>query len=215
MHKFIMANVIVKTREEAGISFEQVYALVDESFKKWTDNGIEAPFLHYGLEEYKQVNRHTVIHVAIDSETGELLGARSHAVNRKKGYVSDFHLSVAPKARRMGIATKIMEAETEWAKSFGIRYMLCTTAVKADWSVRWHLKNGYRIIGYKHAQGNNHATYLFRKQLVPSLFWDSAIFCRCCFLVSYAITKLTKDSNGRPNLVGRVLKKIIGKSKAQ
>ena len=105
-----------------------------------------------------------------------------------------------------------MERDYGWLLPYcGFRYLLCTTAVNADWSVRWHLKNGYHIIGYKHALGNNHATYLFRKQLVPSPLWDSALFCRCCYLASYVITKLTKDSNGRPNLVGRMLRK----SKAQ
>lgn len=202
----------VKTRQESDVTDEAIYRLIQESYQRWTENGIDAPFLHDTLEEFKRKTRRSVVFVAIDEENGTLLGTHSLMPDMNQRFLFGGLLAVSPSAQGQGIATRMLEEESRRARMNGYRYLKGTTAVKAVWSVRWHLKNGYRIVGYKRSSGSSCANYMFRKQLVPSLLWDSALFCRCCYLASYVITKLTKDSNGRPNLVGRVLKKIIGKS---
>ena len=192
-----------------------IYSLLQESYQLWTANGIDAPFLHDTLEGFVRRIKRAVVFVAMDAENGELLGVHAFLPYKRQGYLFGGLLAVSPSAQGQGIATRMLEEESRRARMNGYRYLKGTTAVKAVWSVRWHLKNGYRIVGYKRSSGSSCANYVFRKQLVPSLLWDSSLFCRCCYLASYVITKLTKDSNGHPNLVGRMLKKIIGKSKAQ
>lgn len=204
-----MSNIVIRLRSKTSVSDAELYDLAIEAFAQWTERGLESPSLHRSLEDFKKIIRRTVMHVAQDAVTGELLGMRCHSIDRKKKCIYDFYLSVSPKAKRMGIATLILEAETQWAKNSSIKYLWCTTAVNAEWSVRWHLKNGYRIIGYKRSVQNNYSQYVFRKQLVPSLLWDSAFFCRCCYLVSYATTWVVKDKNGKLKLIGRIVKRIM------
>ena len=210
-----MRKIIIKNRKKTNVTDEALYALDQISHKMWREHGLSAPWMHKTFEEFQQAIQGVTMFVALDAETGELLGMHSFRIHHKQKWCYGFRLAISPSAQREGIASQMLEYEAERIKQTGYRYLKGVTATTADWSVRWHLKNGYRIIGYYHAPNNNFANYVFRKQLVPSLLWDSSLFCRCCYLASYAITKLTKDSNGHPNLVGRVLKKMIGKSKAQ
>lgn len=210
-----MKEIIIMTREEAGVSYEAIYELVKDSYRQWSDNGLDGEWLHYPFEKFKKILSHAKVDVAINSKTGELLGTRTHQINRGKKAIFDCYLAVAPKAKRMGIATRILEAEIDWARKSGFEYLCCTTATTANWSVCWHLKNGYRIVGYGRSENNNHATYRFRLQLQPSLFWSgplAPIIARLNFLLSYVISTLTKDSKGHLNVFGRLAMKILRRS---
>jgi hypothetical protein len=69
-------------------------------------------------------------------------------------------------------------------------------AINAAWSVNWHLKNGYRIVGYMRSETDNHPSYVFRLQLQPSIFWSgplAPITARICYFCSYMVTCLVKD----------------------
>lgn len=207
-----MNDVVIKTREEAGVSCEAIYELVKDSYRQWTENGLDGEWLHLPIEEFRRILNHSKVDVAIDKESGELLGTRTHQINNRKRAVFDCYLAIAPKAKRMGIATSILKAETTWARNAGFDHLFCTTAVTADWSVRWHLKNGYRIVGYNRSEKNNHATYCFRYQLQPSLLWSgplAPISARFSFILSYIIVTLTKDSDGRLNSFGHIVKKLF------
>jgi len=80
-------------------------------------------------------------------------------------------------------------------------------AINAAWSVNWHLKNGYRIVGYMRSETDNHPSYVFRLQLQPSIFWSgplAPITARICYFCSYMVTCLVKDPQGRLNTFGRL-----------
>jgi GNAT superfamily N-acetyltransferase len=205
-------NIKISTREEAGVSLEAVYSLCEDSFRQWTDFGIDLNL--YSLERYKNIIRNATIFVAINTETGELLGTHSLQPNRKKKYVYGCFLAVSSKAKHMGIGTKMFQVEEEHVRKAGFHYFQETTSVKAFWSVNWHRKNGYRIIGYKRSPAKNTAFYIFRKQLTPSLFWSgplAPITAYLHFLVSYTITCLCKTSSGELNILGKIAKKAVKK----
>ena len=207
-----MKDIVIMTREEAGVSYEAIYELVKDSYRQWMENDLDGEWLHFSIDEFIRILSHAKVHVAINKKTGELLGSRTHQINRKKNTVFDCYLAVASKAKRMGIATRILEAEIAWAKKTGFEYLSCNTATTAEWSVRWHLKNGYRIVGYGRSETNNHATYRFRLQLQPSLLWSAPlapITAHLSFFLSYVITKVTKDSAGHLNSIGIIGKKLF------
>ena len=205
-------HIRISTREEAGVSIEAVYILFQEAFRQWTEHGIEAAFLHHTLESFKRSIHNAIVFVAVDTETGELLGTHTLQPNRKKNYVHGCFLAVSPKAKHTGIATRMLQVEEEYIRKAGFHYLRGTTAVKALWSVNWHRKNGYRIIAYKRAPARNSAIYVFRKQLTPSLFWSgplAPVTANVHFFVSYTITCLCKNSSGELNLLGRIAKKVV------
>ena len=213
-----MRKLTISTREEAGVSEEAVYALFCQSFQQWTNNGIDAPFLHTTLEEFKEAIHNAFVYVATDAETGELIGTHTLQPKRNKNYVRGCFLAISPHTKHTGIATQMLRYEEECLQEKGFDYILGTTAVNAIWSVKWHLKNGYRIVGYGRSNYNNqvYATYLFRKQISPSFLWSgplAPITAGFRFLISYSINNICKTSTGKDNLIGRIARYVFRKNK--
>ena len=221
-----MRDIIIKSRNKAGISDEALYALEIDSHKIWREQGLEAPWMHLSFEEFQQAIRNVPMFVALDAETGELLGMHSFNTYRRQGWCYGFRLAVASSVRREGIASRMLDYEAELIRQAGYRYLKGITGITADWSIRWHLRNGYRIIGYYRSPKKNYANYVFRKQLIPInllsssgiafilrhpvyALHSSAAFCRLRFYLSYAVTRLVKDSHGHDNLLGRLARKMI------
>ena len=200
---FDMIDIDVKSRTGANISDELIHQLIEESFVIWKQYGLDAPFLHYTLDEFRKVTKRAVVFVALDAKTGELLGTHSFKLDKMRKCVRGGLLAVSPKVRRSGLASKMLEEEVSRFREAGYRYMIETTATTAFWSVRWHLKNGYHIIGYSRSPQNNHPTYIFRKQIVPSVILDNQLFCRFHYSLSYVITRLCKHADGSFNLLGK------------
>lgn len=209
-----MGEIVILTKKKAKISDEAIYELAMQSFLQWKDYGIEASYLNYSFEKFVKAIQYATTYVAIDAETGELLGTHSFTSNRKGKCAHGNWLAVSPKAKHKGIATKMLEYEEGRIRKAGFEYLRGMTAVPAVWSVNWHLKNGYRIVGYQRTPSNNHYTYVFRKQLAPSLFWSgplAPVTARIHFLASYTVTRLCKTSTGQLTILGKIAKKIFRK----
>ena len=159
------------------------------------------------------------VFVAHDKATSELLAMRVVKLNPVKGCAAEANLSVAPKAKRQGIGTRLIEAEVEWLKERGYRYTTCSTAIPATWSVQWHLKNGYYIVGYSRSERNNYASYLFRKQIAvdvrhhpTDLLWTrpiAPVTAKFLYVATYLATCICKDKAGKLNWIGRIIKRSL------
>lgn len=221
-----MRKIDIKKRKDTDVTDEALYALNNEAYMMWSEQGMEAPWLHRSLAEFQRIIHSVTMFVALDAETGELLGMHSFRSYRRQGWCYGFLLAVASSARCEGIASQMFTYETEYFRRSGFSYIKEVTATTADWSIRWHLKNGFRIIGYYRSPKDNFANYVFRKQLIsislssPSgiafvlrhpvyALHSSAAFCRLRFYLSYAVARLVKHTDGRDNLLGRFARKMI------
>ena len=63
---------------------EALYALDKESHRMWAEQGMEAPWMHLTFEEFQEKIHHVPMFVALDAETGELLGMHSFRPHRKQ-----------------------------------------------------------------------------------------------------------------------------------
>ena len=193
---------------------EAQYALNKESHGMWTEQGLDAPWMHLTFPEFQQAIRGIPMFVALDAETGELLGMHSFRTHRKEGWCYGYRLAIASSARREGIASRMLVYEAERIRQAGYRYLRGVTGTTAEWSVRWHLKNGYRIVGYYRVPNSNFTNYVFRKQLAPSILWGPTLgplTARMSFAASWLVNHLLKHSDGRDNLLGRFARKLIHK----
>ena len=211
-------NIIISRFDKTDLSTEDVHRLVDDAWQRWFEAGLDSVWFHPTEEQFARTVNGRIVYVAVDSETGELLGCHMLKPDCHRHRISGSFLAVAPKAQGRGIASRLLEAEAAIAIKNGYTHMQESTATTATWSIRWHLRNGYRIIGYQRRPQDNHPLYVFRKQLVPSSirhlrysFYSSALFCCLRFFASYAVTRLTKDSNGNLNLIGRIGKRILSR----
>ena len=207
-----MREIVIKNRNKTDVTDEALFALDEESHRIWAEKGLDAPWMHRSFAEFQRIIHSVAVFVALDAETGELLGMHCFKAYRRKGWCYGFLLAVASSARREGIASRMLAFETECIRKSGYRYIREVTATTAEWSVRWHLKNGYCIIGYYHSPNDNFANYVFRKQLAPSILWGPTLgplTARVSFAASWLVNHLLKHSDGRDNLLGRVARRHI------
>ena len=204
-------NIIIIRFDKTDLSIENVHRLVNDAWQRWFEARLDSVWFHPTEEQFARTVNSRMVYVAVDSETGELLGCHMLKPDRHRHRVSGSFLAVAPKAQGRGIATRLLEAEAAIAVKNGYTHMQGATATTATWSINWHLRNGYRIIGYQRRPQDNHPLYVFRKQLIPPSIhhlryslYSSTLFCRLRFIVSYIVTRLTKDSNGNLNVLGRI-----------
>jgi len=210
-------KIIIKTYKEAEVSVEELYKLEQVAFQQWTDAGLYTPISNTSVERLQRYIADKAVFVAQDEATGELLGMHTLKLNKRKGRANGANLAVSPKAQHEGIASRMLEAEAQRLSKAGYRYMVGNTGIPAIWSVKWHLKNGYHIVGYSRSERNNYASYIFRKQIVTDLrhhpadlLWTkpvAPITAKIRYCLTWMATMVCKDKAGKLNWLGRMAKR--------
>ena len=212
-------NFVIKTNKEAEVSVEELYKLEKAAFRQWTDTGLYTSIAHTSVEQFQRYLSDKAVFVAQDAATGELLGMHTLKLNKRKGRADGANLAVSPKAQHEGIASRMLEAEAQRLRKAGYRYIVENTAIPATWSVQWHLKNGYHIVGYSRSERNNYASYVFRKQIATDvrhhptdLLWTKPIApvtAKVRYCLTWMTTMICKDKAGKLNWLGRMAKRSL------
>ena len=212
---------VILTNKDAEVSAEELYKIRREAFLQWKDKGLDVWEADIPIEEFRELIRRSLVFIAQDAATGELLAMRTLILNKKKGYALEGNFSVSPKAKRQGVGSKLFEVEQQRLREKGYRYVTCTTAIPATWSVKWHLKNGYYIVGYSRSERNNYASYIFRKQIATDvrhhptdLLWAkpiASLTAKLLYCLSWLATNICKSKSGKLNAIGRIAKEVRGK----
>jgi GNAT superfamily N-acetyltransferase len=202
-------KIIIRTNREVQVPIEALNDLRRAAFEQW-----EKESLYFSMssdEHFGQYLRDKVVFVAHDEATGELLGMHTLKLNKRKGRADGANLAVSSKAKREGIASRMLEAEAQRLCKNGYRYIVENTAIPATWSVQWHLKNGYYIVGYSRSEKNKYASYVFRKQIAPSLLWSpplAPLTAKLLYCLSWLATNICKSKSGKLNWLGRMAKDV-------
>ena len=218
-------DIVIKTNKEAEVSAEELYRLFKAAYQQWIDMGIYTPAKDTTLEQFIQDISRMVVFVALDANTNELLGMHALRLNKQKGRADGYNLAVSPKAKHEGIASRMLEYEVARLKKNRYKYMQGTSSVAATWSVQWHLKNGYHIVGYSRSERNNYASFIFRKQIATDLrhhptdlLWVAPIAsltAKLLYCLSWLATNICKSKSGKLNAIGRIAKDVRSKMNSQ
>lgn len=207
-------NVVIKRKEETNVSYEQIVDLMHESFQERLNQGLKFTCSFMGVDEYKRKTENGVIFVAIDKDVNGLMGTVTVHIRRDENNVNygyNEYLAVHPKAKHCGIGCRLESALESECKKNDCEYILCDTAVGATSSVKYHLKNQFKIVGLRSFPSTNYFSYLFRKQITPSKKWDSDLYCKCVYFKSFIVTKLKLKKDGGLTFFYSIYKKIIGR----
>ena len=193
-------GIIIKPLFKSPFSYDEVVNLLHESFKERLDQGLDFTCSTMSVESFKRRTKDSTVLVAWDKDTNQLLGTITVTLKAdSKGYVYGYseNLAIISSAKRLGIGTKLLEELIIIVVNAGGRYILSDTAVEAESSVRWHLKNGFKIIALRSFSSTNYYSYIFRRQLAPSKVWNSKFYSFMRYsLSSFIIKKLYKvDGN--------------------
>lgn len=216
-----MRQIIVSTTKETAVPIEQLHKLRKDAFMQWEEAGLHTEVTHSPLNALAYYIRDKAVFVARDAQTGELLAMHTFRLNKRRGTASGANLAVAPHVKHEGIGSRMLWEETERLRKAGYRFMKEYTAIPAKWSVKWHLKNGYYITGYKRSEKDNYSSYAFCKPIAldffhhpTDLFWVRPIapYTACLhYIVSYFITCVCKTRSGRLTAIGRMAKYLLNR----
>ena len=201
------------------MSVEELYMLERAAFQQWTDKRLYTSIAYTSIDQFRRYITDKVVFVAQDEATGELLGMHTLKLNKRKGRADGANLAVNPRAQHEGIGSRMIEAEAQRLRKNGYKYMVGSTAIPATWSVQWHLKNGYHIVGYSRSERNNYASYIFRKQIATDvrhhptdLLWTrpvAPITAKIRYCLTWMATMICRDKTGRLNWLGRRAKRSL------
>ena len=210
-------NIGIKTIKEAGAPVDELYRLRKASFQQWIDAGLYTSVAHATMESFQRYIADKAVFLAQDEATGELLGMHTLSLNKRKGKADGADLAVSPKALHEGIASRMLEVEAQRLRKVGYRYIVENTAIPATWSVQWHLRNGYRIVGYSRSEKRNYPIYIFRKQIAidvrhhpTDLLWTkpvAPITAKLRYCLTWLATNICKSKSGKLNWIGRMAKR--------
>ena len=130
--------------------------------------------------------------------------------DRKFGYFE--YCAIKDGYKHCGIGTKLLQARKSIAEDNNCSYILSDTSVLADSAIKYHKKNGFKIVGYESFHSTNYWSYVFRLQLKGRSIWDIGAFRLVRFCLSYVFIKVTRTVNGDDTYIGRLYKQIICKS---
>lgn len=147
--------------KESSAPYDKLSNLLHESFKERTDAGLDFGCATFSAEELKQntLNSYIVCYYESDQPV-----AMTTLAIHKKFFLSYGWLEfvcVSPNYKHQGLGSQILKKSSDIAKSLGMHFLLSSTAIKAESSVRCHLKTGFKILSTVPYKGRNYLSYRF------------------------------------------------------
>lgn len=197
-------------RIETSISDEQKQVflkIIKESFWSLANEGQDCSCYRYTMQDFDELvmaNHH--LFAFVDSKP---VGLTSCRIDTKQKFGYMVVSAILPEFRKYGIGTMLASRVTEDCLKMGCRYMLADTAINNIKSVRWHIKIGYKIIGYQSYSSTNYYSYIFRKDLKQRGFFINNIYYPLRFAISYLAIRIAKKEDGSLTIFGKGINRII------
>jgi len=125
--------------------YARLLDVLHEAFRERLQENLNFGCATFNLEDLKRNTENAYVITVNDGQN--LLGFVSLTIREKGGIHYGVHefLSVSPKMKRKGIGSLLFNEVLLLAKKQNLMFISSTTSVKAISSVKWHLKNGFKI----------------------------------------------------------------------
>lgn len=177
--------------------YSEVLEVVLSSFRERKEAGLNFAACSFTLKDIEKIAASHYSWAAV-SENGAIIGVVFRRINKSGkeliGY--NYLMATQPEYKGLGVATAISSCADSFFKEKGCRYMLSDTSVKAFSSVKYHLKNGYLIVGLLSWPNTNYYSYLFRKDYETISWVRKNILYRLKYAKSYIKCKMYYNSDG-------------------
>ena len=194
-----------------NIPYEQLFALMKESFHEREEQGLDFTVIHFTLENLKKALKGLPVIVAYEeiSETGEknYVGFQPIYIENKSATAGI--LAVSSQCKRKGIGTKIEEITEKVAIDAGCDFMRSNTSEEAISSVNWHLKNGYVKSSISSSCYTNYYTVFFRKYFKYHWLWSNKVLSSAYFSLFEQLYKHYRNKDGSLTKIGTIIHRFI------
>ena len=201
----------IRRLKETNYSYKDLVDLLHEAFQERLKQGLKYTCSSMTEEQFCQKTIDGIVYVAVDDESG-LCGTATLTIRTdKKGgrYGYNEYNGIRSDMKGKGIGTMLYREIERESRENGCEYLLSDTSTLATSAVKYHLKNGFKIIGLESYRSTNYWSYVFRRQLVPSKKYP--IYCKLQYLKSWLFIRVTRDINGNDTMIGRLYKRMVGK----
>ncbi len=201
-------NVEFQIKDEYT-SWEDLANLLHEAFQERLDQGMRFTCSFMNADELRYQMADSIVLIAKKQENSQLVGMAAIDINQTNsaiwGYMSN--LAIRSEFKRCGIMSSLHRHLVDIAESNGCKYIKSDTAVGAESSVKWHLKNGFKKAQLHSFSSTNYYSIIFRKQLVPHPLWSNSFYCWFRFQLSALKCRMCFHADGKPTwLMKRYLK---------
>ena len=164
-------NLCYDVLESTGFSYDDLVNLLHIAFQERANQGLFFSCYNFTVDDYKRNTNGGTTFIAYDSDKHELYGMLALTLRRDKEgilYGNHEYLAVSPASQHTGVATRLFQLCEKRCIEMNASYILSDTAIGAKSSVRYHLKQGFQIIGYEAFSNTNYYSYIFKKPLLPN-----------------------------------------------
>ena len=197
--------------ENTGFSYDDLVNLLHIAFHERTKQGLYFSCYNFTVDDYKRNTKGGTTFIAYDPDNHELYGMLALTPRRDEEgilYGNHEYLAVLPASQHSGVATKLFQLCEKKCIEMNASYILSDTAIGAKSSVRYHLKQGFQIIGYEAFSNTNYYSYIFKKSLPPNSDLNDAL-SGWRLLKAYIIFRLKFHVHKKPTLLYRIYLRIL------
>lgn len=204
--------VTIKELNETKYTLQDVFSLIKEVYGQRAEEGIHFQALSKTAEEMEQRIRQNsgIVLVAIDDQTGELIGTGTvllHTDKQGQRFAGLVLAAVRPNAQGRGIGKLIWQRRLDCARERGCAYIVSCTAENATSSVMQKIKCGAKKYGFSPSRNSDYYSIHFRQYLIPT-YKSSSIYCTLRYNLYRMKTKLLYLENGTHTPVGSFCHRI-------
>ena len=197
-------RVLLRTDESAD---REILELVHLAFEERKTQGLNFTCINYTIDDIKKKAEGAFVFLAYDKN--KLVGCIFFHVYPQKGNYGYIEVvSTHPDYKGMGIASILIARIFQKAKELGVIYIGSDTAVNANSSVKWHLKNGFAIIKLQSSTKSNYFSYVFRKQLKKPSIWNCSLWTKTHYIFSFIKCRMMRNQFGQYTAIGKLVKKV-------
>lgn len=120
-----MFDIVIDTRENTGVTYEQITSLMHDSFQERLDQGLKYTCSYITPEEFERKTAGGKVFVALDKHSEELLGVAAVVYKESKNgrkYAYNAYEAVCSKAKRCNIGTRLFAYVKSSAEEKGCEY---------------------------------------------------------------------------------------------
>lgn len=202
-------GVIIKNRKDTDFSYADVVALLHLAFEERWRQGLHFSCAKMTAEEFEADTKVCELFVAVDRESGRLIGHSAIRIYRKPDkpvYGLFEYLAVHPDAARQGIASRLLNTCIDYCLSQGAEFILSDTATRAKSSVKFHFKNGFQLADIYSYHQTNYLSFVFKRPCQASnphsIIWKSRYF------FAYVKLLLLYNDDGSSTAIARFISKL-------
>jgi N-acetylglutamate synthase-like GNAT family acetyltransferase len=195
--------------EVNGYHIEDILSLIKEAYRERAKEGISFATLSYTIDDFLAERTDGDYWFLAFDEDCRLCGTLRLTVNGNWGETCN--MAVLPNCQGKHVGSLLFQAANSFAKEQKLDHVISYTATHAISSVKCHCNNGFRIVGINIGLHTDYSSYVFRNQLTPSYYWNSAVLMKLRTLWPYLLFRVTKKTDGKNTILGNMLLFLKGK----